>query len=208
MPPSYRDIRLAFRAAGRARRTPGRNPGPPARYLRRLGRSGRARGGAAARVGRLPSAVGTPGRRRLTAPPPTRETSSSNLCSANARKMSPSTGPRYSAGVMLELARSASAAAQSRRSSSARSLTLDNAPRSRQSLVGDGDGEIAACTLRARRASRSGASALVPMNESERFKKRGLEGVAAGATPHQKTSRRKAPASLGETPPTARGQTA
>ena len=48
--------------------------------------------------------------------------SSSKRCSANARKMSPSTGPRYSAGVRLELARSASAAAQSRRSSSARSV--------------------------------------------------------------------------------------
>jgi hypothetical protein len=37
--------------------------------------------------------------------------SSSKRCSANARKRSPSTGPRYSAGVRMEFARRASAAA-------------------------------------------------------------------------------------------------
>jgi hypothetical protein len=35
MPPNYRDIRLAFRAVGRARRTPGWNPGPRVRYTMR-----------------------------------------------------------------------------------------------------------------------------------------------------------------------------
>ena len=41
-----------------------------------------------------------------------------------SEKMSPSTGPRYSAGVRLEFARSWSAAAQSRRSSSGRSVAV------------------------------------------------------------------------------------
>ena len=51
--------------------------------------------------------------------------SSSKRCSANARKISPSTGSRYCTAVSVEFARSSSAAAQSRRSTSARSVMAE-----------------------------------------------------------------------------------